>query len=131
MPFPAESVPDGAFFAPHHFLYSLYAVVVVYVLKLHGDQESEPALILVSAAVALFGWFHFWPYYPATGAVVSLVGTLGVIAGGIVHVDVPTRWRAAVVALGLFALEDWIDHALEVDTPASIVFDQYVYHLLP
>ena len=129
MTFPAEQVPDGSFFLPHHFLYPLYGVLAIYLLKLN-DEEPQPWVIFVSAIIALVGWFHFWPYYHGTGAIIALVGVLGVIGGGLAYSDIPTRWRASVVGLGLFAFDDWVDHALGVDTPVSIIFTEYIMDLL-
>lgn len=130
MPFPAEPVPDGAFFAPHHFLLPLYVVLIIYLLRLDDDPEERPALILVGVIVALVGWFHFWPYYPKVGTVVALVGVLVVMAGGIVYRDVAPHWRFTVVVLGIVALDDWIDHALPVETPASVMFQEYIRPLI-
>lgn len=130
MAFPVEPVPDGAFFAPHHFLYPLYAVLTLYVVKLNDDPDSKPVLIPIGAVVALVGWFHFWPFYPVTGAILALVGVFGVIVGGIVHTDVSDRWRVSVIALGLFALEDWIDHGTGIETPVSVLFSDHIRHLL-
>lgn len=130
MSFPAESVPDGAIFAPHHFLYPLYAVLVLYFLKLNDDPERKPALVLVGPVVALVGWFHFWPYYPGTGAIIAAVGVILCIIGGIAHRNVETHWRISIVALCLLSLEDWVDHAFDVDTPASLAFHEYIQPVL-
>lgn len=47
--FPADREPDGDVMAPHH--------------------------AYIGLGVALFGFMFVWPYYPETGAVLSLLGT--------------------------------------------------------
>lgn len=58
--FPAEDEPDGAVLAPHHFY--------------------------VGMMVAAFGFVSVWPFYPATGAVMTLVGTLVLLDDVLSHV---------------------------------------------
>lgn len=48
--FPADDVPDGDVLAPHH--------------------------AYIGLALTLFGFLFVWPYYPQTGAALSLLGIL-------------------------------------------------------
>jgi hypothetical protein len=60
MTFPAEDEPDGDVSAPHHFY--------------------------VGLLVALFGFASVWPTYPATGAVMTVVGALILVDDVVSHV---------------------------------------------
>lgn len=126
MTFPAEPVPDGAFFGPHHFIYPLYIVLLLYFIYMNDDPDSKPISIPFGAGIALFGWFHLWPFYPVTGTIAALIGVLTVIVGATLARDRSPKLRASVVVLGIVALDDWIDHAFHVDTPLSLVFSNYI-----
>lgn len=74
--FPAESVPDGHVFAPHHFWIGLI--------------------------VAAFSFGFVWRFYPVTGATGSVVGVLVALDDAISHAfGVPTPldwfWHAHLV----------------------------------
>jgi len=73
--YPAEDEPDGDVSAPHHFY--------------------------VGLLVALFGFASVWPTYPATGATMTVIGTL-------------------VLA------DDVISHVWGVWTPLDWVFNRYI-----
>lgn len=63
--FPAENVPDGAIFAPHHFY--------------------------VGVIIAVFSFALVWRYYPVTGATGTLIGLLIALDDALSHVfGVPT-----------------------------------------
>ncbi|WP_158057202.1 hypothetical protein [Halorussus halophilus] len=117
MPFPAESIPDGALFAPHHFLYGLYLVLFRCARKWDNYPRTEPLVVAGSALFALFGWAHLWRYYPVAGATVCVVGTLGTVVGGLVTTKYGRRWQLFVVWSALVALDDAISHAFGVWTP--------------
>ncbi|WP_435175249.1 hypothetical protein [Halorussus sp. AFM4] len=117
MNFPAESIPDGALYAPHHYLYALYLVLFVSARKWDIYPREEPVFVAGSALAGLFGWVHVWRYYPAPGAVLCLLGAVGVILGGVVTTRYGLRWRLSVVWTGLVALDDAVSHAFGVWTP--------------
>jgi len=60
MTFPAEEEPDGDAHAPHHFYIGLF--------------------------LAAFGFASIWPYYPQTGAAVTVLGTLMLLDDVLSHV---------------------------------------------
>lgn len=133
MTFPAESVPDGALYAPHHYLYALYLVLFVSARKWDIYPRKEPVVVTGSALAGLFGWVHVWRFYPAAGAIVCLVGALGVIAGGLLTTRYSIRWRLYVVWTGLIATDDAISHAFGVWTPLDWAWGiawQVVHRLL-
>ncbi|MFC4553194.1 MULTISPECIES: hypothetical protein [Halorussus] len=121
MPFPAETVPDGALFGPHYFLYSLYLVLFACARKWDLYPRKEPVLVAGSACAGLFGWVHLWRYYPAAGATLCLLGAAGTVVGGLVTTRYGLRWRLYVVWTGLVATDDAISHAFGVWTPIDAV----------
>lgn len=130
MPFPAEPVPDGALFAPHHFLYGLYLLLFTCAKRWDDRPHEEPLLVTASALLALFGWAHLWRYYPATGAAVCLLGVAGTLVGALVTTQYGRRWRAFVAAAGLVALDDLLSHALGLWTPLDWLWTTYLLGLL-
>lgn len=122
MPFPAEHVPDGALFAPHHFLYALYVALFACARKWDIYPRKEPVVVAGSALVGLFGWAHLWRYYPAVGATVCLLGAAGTAIGGALTTRYDDRWRLSVVWSGLVALDDAVSHAFGVWTPLDWVW---------
>jgi len=60
MPFPHDTIPDGAVLAPHHFY--------------------------VGVLIAVFGFVFVWRIYPRTGAVLSVIGLLIALDDAIEHV---------------------------------------------
>jgi hypothetical protein len=128
--FPAETLPDGALFGPHHFLYPLYAMLFVAARKWDIHPRKEPALIVASALLALFAWAHVWKYFPVFGATMALVGVCGTILGGLVTWRYGRRFQIAVVGLGLAALDDAVSHAFGVWTPLDHLWGVWwaVYH---
>lgn len=77
--FPAEAEPDGAVGAPHHFY--------------------------IGVGVALFAFVCVWPYYPAAGALLTLVG----------------------MAVGL---DDVLSHAFGIWTPLDWVWQVWLHGLV-
>ncbi|WP_267643839.1 hypothetical protein [Haloarchaeobius amylolyticus] len=117
MPFPAEPVPDGALFAPHHFLYPLYLVLLCSARKWDLYPRDEPLLVTGSALLGLFGWVHLWRYYPVAGATTCLLAVCGVLVGAAVTTRYGRRYRATVGVLALASLDDAVSHAFGVWTP--------------
>lgn len=117
MAFPADAVPNGAMFAPHHFLYALYVTLFTCARKWDIYPREEPVLVSGSALAGLFGWAHLWRFYPAVGATVCLLGAAGVALGGVLTTRYGDRWRLSVFWSGLVALDDAVSHAFGVWTP--------------
>lgn len=130
MTFPAEGVPDGAVFAPHHLITGLLAVWVV----ADNYPRREPLLAIVGAVFALVGFLLVWRWYPGTGAAMTLAGIVlvptGVCWPGGMWAAYPVRWRLVALLGALTALDDAASHAFGVWTPLDVGRNQ-VYHLLP
>lgn len=76
MTFPAEDEPDGEILAPHHFY--------------------------IGMLVAAFGFVSVWPYYPATGAAMALIGTV-------------------------ILADDLLSHAFGIPTPLDTLWKRVIY----
>ena len=126
MSFPAESVPDEALFAPHHFLYGLYLLLFACARKWDVHPHKEPLVVVGSALLALFGWAHLWRYYPKTGAVVCLLGVCGTLVGAAVTTRYGRRFQAVVALMGTVALDDAVSHAFGVWTPLDWVWTTFL-----
>ncbi|MFC5366042.1 hypothetical protein [Salinirubrum litoreum] len=128
--FPAETLPDGALFGPHHFLYPLYAMLFLAARKWDLHPRKEPVLVVASALLALFAWAHVWKYYPVFGATMALAGVCGTILGGLLTWRYGRRFQIAVVGLGLAALDDAVSHAFGVWTPLDHLWGVWwaIYH---
>lgn len=128
--FPAETLPDGALFGPHHFLYPLYAMLFVAARKWDIHPRKEPVLIVASALLALFAWAHVWKYYPVFGATMALAGVCGTILGGLLTWRYGRRFQLGVVVLGVASLDDAVSHAFGVWTPLDHVWGVWwkIYH---
>lgn len=78
MPFPADPVPDGNVFLPHHF----------------G----------IGVIIAVYSFYFIWPYYHAVGASGALLG-LGIAADDVLShsfgVWTPVEWLWETFLYGL------------------------------
>jgi len=122
--YPAEAEPDGERFGPHHHLYPLYALL----LYVYVTQRYAPILV-TGIIIGLVGWFHFWKWYPKTGATLSGVGLILTVLG---IPQLAASWiEGSVLLLAvLYATDDWLSHAVGVWTPLDWVFKEYVASML-
>lgn len=78
MPFPADPVPDGNVFLPHH--------------------------IFLGVFLLLYGFVFVWPHYPRPGAVIALLG-LAVAADDVIShafgILTPGEWIWETFLYGL------------------------------
>lgn len=130
--FPADAVPDGAVFAPHHYIYGLLLVGLVCGIVWDNYRDSEPLYTAVGVGLGLFGFMLTWPYYPVAGAILSLFGPIVSIAAVVVGYvtpeigywdDYPVRYRVATLIFSLVALDDAVEHAFGVWTPLDAVWN--------
>jgi hypothetical protein len=132
--FPAESVPDGAVFGPHHLFVGILVLLFAVFVVADDYRQREPLVAIVGAVLALFAFATVWPFYSGTGAVLTLVGLLlallGVVWPGGMWAAYPLRWRLVAFAGVLIAADDAVSHAFGVWTPLDAGWGQ-VYHLLP
>lgn len=101
--FPAENIPDGWIWYPHHFWTGLFVAV----LAIYADgRDGKPVGTVGGILLSVYGWLFLWQRAtsPLWGAVFSLIGvtaaTLAVVVGP--HwVTTPwrTRLRAAVARI--------------------------------
>ena len=134
MSWPAEAVPDGAAFAPHHLTWgALIALLVVFVVA-DDYARREPLFALVGLTLALFGFLFVWPYYPVTGAALTLAGVTcalgGVLWPGGIWAAYPLRWRLVAVLGVLVALDDAVSHTFGVWTPLDGIWGG-IHHVFP
>lgn len=129
--FPADAIPDGAVIAPHHYIYGMLLVGLVCGIVWDNYRDSEPLYTAVGVGLGLFGFVFTWPFYPTTGAILSLFGPLvsilAVVAGYATPEfaywdDYPVRFRAATIIFSLVALDDAVEHAFGVWTPLDALW---------
>jgi len=93
--FPHEAVPDGAAFAPHHYIYGLLLVTALVAVVWDNFPDREPLLVALGAGAGLFGFLLVWPWYPVAGASLSLAGPVICLAA------VLLGWSGTAVGVGL------------------------------
>lgn len=133
MSFPADAVPDGAIFAPHHLTYALLAALLVAAVVWDDFRHIEPIGVAVGAGIALFGFLFVWAYYPVVGASMTLLGTTLALAAVVfspVWDHYPLRYRVLMAFLILLALDDAISHAFGVWTPADWLWKEYLFGVM-
>jgi len=135
--FPVESVPDGAIFAPHHYIYGLLLVAALVAVVWDNFPDREPLLVALGAGAGLFGFLLVWPWYAAAGATLSLAGPViclaavllgwsGTAVGGVWD-EYPVRYRVGVVVFSLVALDDAVEHSFGVWTPLDAAWGAGLY----
>lgn len=134
MTFPAERVPDGAVFAPHHLTWGALVALLVVLVVADNYARREPVAALVGLTLALFGFLFVWPFYPATGAAMTLAGVtlalVGVCFPGGIWAAYPLQCRLLALLGVLVALDDAVSHTFGVWTPVDWVWGAYVYPVL-
>lgn len=128
MVYPAEAVPDGNQFAPHH-LYT-GALLALFVCWAAARRASEAPLSVVGGLlVALMGFALTWHVYPALGATMTLSGVTASLVGLTVRRAYWTEFGFVVqglVLVGLLvAMDDAVSHSFGVWTPLDWAFKQY------
>lgn len=119
--FPADTVPDGAVFGPHHAYIGLLLALLAVAMVWDNAPHKEPLLTAAALLGAIFAFATVWPFYPATGALLTLAGVAVAILG---PVFLPFwssyAWLGprGVAILGAFvALDDVAEHAFGIPTP--------------
>lgn len=128
--FPAEAVPDGAVFGPHHFYLGVLLILLVCWLARDPESAAAPWGVAGLTLLAVFSFSLTWPYYPAVGAAGVLILLALATALSLFR---PFWWRyglvsRGVLAIGLFlAWDDAVSHALGWWTPMDSVWARYLY----
>jgi hypothetical protein len=124
--FPAEQVPDGAIFAPHHSYIGVMVVLFVCWLVADDFRDREPMYVAALTIWALFSFGMIWPYYPGIGAAFSLLCPLLAVGALLVRrgywSDIEVVFQVLVLVGLLLALDDVVSHVLAVSTPVDYVF---------
>lgn len=104
--FPAENIPDGWIWYPHHFWTGLFVAL----LAIYADgRDGKPVGTVAGMLAAVYGWLFLWQNAtsPLWGAVFSLVGVTGaIVAVALGPYWTNTAWRTrfrAVVSHVQFA----------------------------
>lgn len=144
--FPAEMVPDGALFAPHHYLLGTFVALFVFALLWDNYRNDEPTTTVGLTIVSLFGWAFTWKYYPTLGASMAIVGTFGatfvLLWDGFIAPrfrfpspfgdrweDYPLKWRVVGLVGSLIAVDDLLSHAFGLWTPLDAVWPYIVPYI--
>ena len=125
MSFPYHTIPDGSAALPHHATWALLLALVPILMVWDHYPTRDPWPALLGVLVGLIGFVLVWPTHHVAGAVLALLGVLLVILAPLR----PTWWehwprtqQAAVVALGLVALDDVAQHAFGIATPLDQIW---------
>lgn len=131
--FPADRVPDSAIFAPHHYTYALIVALLLAFVVWDDYRDREPLAVVFSILFGLFGFLFVWPYYPVTGAIMSLAGLAG--AGAALLRSKWGAWdrriRIAIGVLLLVAADDALEHAFGVFMPLDYIWKVYLIPIVP
>lgn len=137
MSFPVEAVPDGAVYAPHHYIYGIALALVMVFVVWDNFSDREPLLTALALGVGLFGFLFVWKWYPVAGASMSLAGPvfaiLFVLMGwfglsvGDVWNEYPVRYRALTIIFAVLALDDAVEHAFDIWTPFDWIWNEFLY----
>ena len=135
--FPHESIPDATVQAPHHYGYPLLLALILLLTVFDDYRDKEPLVPTISTVAGLYAFHMVWPvvevsqYQPIGAALALLAPVVSTIAilnpwgtwvkstseGGY-----PWRVGLVIVFMNLFALDDAIEHAFPVPTPADTMF---------
>lgn len=134
--FPVDAVPDGAVFAPHHYIYAMALSLLMVFVVWDNFNDREPLYTATALGVGLFGFLFVWQYYPAPGAILSLIGPLlailfilmgwvGLSIGGVWD-DYPLKFRLLTIFFALVALDDAVEHAFDIWTPLDWFWESFL-----
>lgn len=122
---PAEAVPDGFAWAPHHLTWGLLITLLIVFIVWDDYRRKEPVITTGAVGLALFSFLFIWPFYPVLGALGTLAGVSAALAVALApgEWDVyPTRYRILAASAALIALDDAVSHAFGVWTPVDALW---------
>lgn len=120
-PFPHDTIPDGATWAPHHLYLGVLVATVALFVVWNDYRRAEPWILLAALLGAAFAFATVWRYYHVAGALLTLALLVVALAAPVVF----PFWRdyawigprgAALVGV-LVSLDDAVEHAFGVWTP--------------
>jgi FtsH-binding integral membrane protein len=128
--FPADRVPDGDVFAPHHLWLGLIGLLLGAAMA-WDDQQADPALTVGGAALTAFSFGFVWPYYATVGALGTLLGLAASAIGLTTESGLFRRSHMAVAAVGLaIAVDDAVEHAVGISTPLDVLFNEVLLPII-
>lgn len=134
MTLPAEAVPDGAVFAPHHLTWGALVCLFVCAVVWDDHRHAEPVVAAAGMLLALFGFLFTWKLYPGLGAFLTLTGclaaTISLARSSLWWTKYPARPHIVAMAGAFVALDDAVSHAFGVWTPVDFLWRAFVYKLL-
>lgn len=89
----------------------------------------EPWVGSVGLLAAVFAFATVWPFYPETGALLSVLGVLVALASVLLPFWSTYPWigpRGAVLLGALVALDDVAEHAFGVWTPLDWLWGAHI-----
>jgi len=128
---PADTVPDGATLAPHHFTWG--ALLTLWAASYAWDQftDREPLLLSLGVVAGLFSFLMIWRYYAVAGSVGTLLATAIATIGLVRFWQYATRPAFWVAAFGVYAMwDDALEHTFGIWTPLDWLFEAYVHALI-
>lgn len=127
--FPADSIPDGAVFAPHHAYIGFAIALLALALVWDDAVGKEPWVGAAALLLASFAFALVWPYYDSTGAVLALAGVGVALAstGSPFWSSYPWVGPRGVLLVGaIVALDDVAEHAFGVWTPLDALWKAHI-----
>jgi len=132
--FPAERIPDNAIFAPHHYYLGVVLCLFVCLIVWDNYRSREPWLVMAISIAGLIAFGLTWPYYPVTGAIVSIatpiLAMFALLTRREYWSDIKHIPQILIFIGLLIALDDAVDHALPLTTPLEYLA-QYLLPLIP
>ncbi len=118
--FPADQVPDGAAFAPHHAYIGLLLALLGIALVWDDAAGAEPWISAAALLLASFAFATVWPFYHAAGALLTLAGVGIALASTCSPFWSLYPWigpRGVLLVGAIVALDDVAEHAFGTPTP--------------
>jgi len=131
MDFPDDEIPDGDVFAPHHYTYALLISVLATLVVWDDYSYQEPVMVMALLGIGLFAFLFVWTYYPVAGSVFSLLAPCAVIAVVAIEWTIyPMMIRYVVIGGAVLSLDDAVEHAFGVPTPADIIWKKMLLPIM-
>ncbi|GAB7012040.1 hypothetical protein [Halolamina salina] len=127
--FPADRVPDGAVFGPHHAYLGLLLALLAVALVWDDATGAEPWVGAAALLAASFAFATIWKFYPQTGAALALAGIVIALASTLLPFWSSYPWlgpRGVLLVGAIVALDDVAEHAFGVPTPLDWLWTHHL-----
>jgi hypothetical protein len=128
--FPADTVPDGAVLAPHHAYIGLMLALLALAIVWDDAAGEEPLVGAVAVLAATFAFLSIWPFYPVTGAALSLAAVGLALVAPWIQFWSGYAWigpRGLLLVGALVALDDVAEHAFGIWTPLDWFWKAHLF----